>query len=1137
MARLALGAAGAALGAFVGGAAGASWGWTIGMGIGSMLEPQATAHQDGPRLQQVAQQTSVAGASIPRVYGTMRVSGNVIWADDVVEHVAETTTRSSKKGGGKGGGMSASTSEYTYTQSLAVGLAEGPMHCVRRIWADSTLIYDATLGATVASVPGLSWHFYPGDTSQQPDPRIQQWAEARPAFGDNATPAFRGLAYIVFYDFPITAFGNRLPTFSFELAQAGVATDAAPLTSPIAISSWGDFWLQPQMNGPYILYSSVGALSRIDTLTGRVTAQAFIRHDHGHIYDMASCWPGILHNGDILAFADVQGGGQCFLVIDGVSLQVKRVGQAMQLDASTREHLKYADFYCPRFDAPYAFAVYAPFEKVFMVDLNTLALMHVAVNGQGTVTSSPQEMPGYAHAIPPAAPGSYITWANIDDYGRLWYIMGVDYMTTKAGSTYICRLDPLGQRHEAWHVPAEEGGFVAAIIDEYTEALWLMGSPPVAGQTYLTSNGHLYRWSWDSHSLDGITVASPVALDVAFSNIQQVVRTPRFYTSYGGRVYEIDTATGGILKNFGMVGQAVYDPVTHSLVAVGEGYLRIFRLDRTEVSDATVAQIVLDICRECGVTGSEMDTGDLTGLTCSGFARTSVMQARSVLEALQKAYMFDIVESAGKLTCVRRGKEPVRSIPWEDLAAHEEGQEQPEPVHLVRQQEVELPREVIVGYASKAHDYQPGTQRAMRQVGGSLDVAKVDLPLVLEDNQALRIAECLLQAAWVGRTSANVVLSTKHFDLEPGDVITLEDERATHTVRIDKVSFGDPGLLVLELRSDAASAYQSSAVASEAWHLARGIPYVGPSTLAVIDAPLTYPPSSHPELFLAASSPFPGWSGCTVMESDDGGTFWYAVGSLTRSLMGTALSAPDGGVSPGVWDCASELHVTLFGNAALASSDELAVLNGANWALLGNEIIAYKEATRTDASGNIWCLRGLLRGLRGTEWAMSSHMPGDVFLPLPASTVRTVGMDVTDIGQVIKCKPSSLGDIGTDQTRSITFTGANVKPYAPALQTATRSAESVSVSWFYRSRWNAEWRDLVDVALTEADERYDIDVLVGDTKLRTVTIGPERVVTYSLADFQADTNNAQSATLPPLTIRIYQLSPVVGRGYPLTVEV
>lgn len=241
MARLALGAAGAALGAFVGGAAGASWGWTIGMGIGSMLEPQATAHQDGPRLQQVAQQTSVAGASIPRVYGTMRVSGNVIWADDVVEHVAETTTRSSKKGGGKGGGMSASTSEYTYTQSLAVGLAEGPMHCVRRIWADSTLIYDVTPGATVASVPGLSWHFYPGDTSQQPDPRIQQWAEARPAFGDNATPAFRGLAYIVFYDFPITAFGNRLPTFSFELAQAGVATDAAPLTSPIAISSWGDF--------------------------------------------------------------------------------------------------------------------------------------------------------------------------------------------------------------------------------------------------------------------------------------------------------------------------------------------------------------------------------------------------------------------------------------------------------------------------------------------------------------------------------------------------------------------------------------------------------------------------------------------------------------------------------------------------------------------------------------------------------------------------------------------------------------------------------------------------------------------------------------------------------------------------------
>ena len=78
MATLVLSTVGTALGGPVGSAIGA----LIGQSIDQQLLGSSSR---GPRLGDLKVQSSSYGTQIPRVYGTMRVAGTIIWATDLVE--------------------------------------------------------------------------------------------------------------------------------------------------------------------------------------------------------------------------------------------------------------------------------------------------------------------------------------------------------------------------------------------------------------------------------------------------------------------------------------------------------------------------------------------------------------------------------------------------------------------------------------------------------------------------------------------------------------------------------------------------------------------------------------------------------------------------------------------------------------------------------------------------------------------------------------------------------------------------------------------------------------------------------------------------------------------------------------------
>jgi hypothetical protein len=209
MASLVLGIAGSAIGTSLLGAGfsvlgatitGAEIGGAIGAFVGSEIDAALSpgTRVKGPRLSDINIQASTEGAAIPRIFGRIRVAGQILWATKFKEG---TTTSSI---GGKGLGPKVTETDYVYSISFAVGLCAGVATKIGRVWADGTLI----------DLSQYTTRFYSGDESQTADPLIEEIE------GAGNTPTYRGVCYIVFEDMALADFGNRIPQLQFELIRS-----------------------------------------------------------------------------------------------------------------------------------------------------------------------------------------------------------------------------------------------------------------------------------------------------------------------------------------------------------------------------------------------------------------------------------------------------------------------------------------------------------------------------------------------------------------------------------------------------------------------------------------------------------------------------------------------------------------------------------------------------------------------------------------------------------------------------------------------------------------------------------------------------------------------------------------------------
>ena len=1067
MARLVVGAVGAVAGGVIGyytggptGAwQGAAYGWTIGAGVGSLVFPADGKDQYGPRLSDLKVQSATYGIPIPIVYGTSRVAGNAIWITPKKE------TSHEQSSGGKGGGGSSSTT-FTYSQSVAMGICEGPITGISKIWVNGKLVYNP--GSTDADTVTASATFaenmtiYLGSETQVADPVIQA------DVGAANTPSFKGIAYIVFEDFQLADYGNSLPNFEFETSPAELTLHpgwawGANGAGQLGINSYATTRVPTTLYGNKVWkkissgYSAhTLAIATDDTLWGwgandqgqlglddrlnRIIPTQIGTDTWLDIAAGASFSIGIKMSGTLWGWG-VNGDGQVGDNTTGTRQIPVLVGGATVFRQCA-----------------------AGAGTAFAIDY-TNALWAWGNNGYGTTGL------GGAYKVPTKMTGgssweliSVGTWTavGLKVGGSLW-AWGDNSTGAYGNGTTTTSWTPVHIGSAVYNWVSSGSGFVLA-IDDYKK-LWSTGTNSDGqlglGHTTVTRTlTQVGTADWEQ-----VTAGATHALGISFDK--------KLYT--WGANDQGQLGDGTTTRHFSPT--LLTDYITHYASA---GSSMSFTIADHVVGGGTppaivyVDSIITDICSRVGLTAGSINVSALTADVVTGY----VVQrgtARSWISQLMQAYYFDVIESDGIVKFVKRGGSSVISIPEDDLAAHEHGSEMPDQLFITRKQEVELPCEFDIQYKDVGMAYQVGTQIASRIVTDSDNKTSINLAISMTGTKAKQIADVLLFDAWTSRTLFQLATAWKYSYLEPTDVIQVTKDSRTYTVRlVDEDCSG--GIWKRSALMEDATIYTQTIPAAATITTVTTVVGLNSTRLELMDIPILRDSDDGMGVYVAACGSGDGrWPGCSVFRSIDAEVSWQGVLDVkNQSKIGDSTTTLGNFSGGNTFDESNSVTVNMtYGE--LSSVSELLVLAGENTALLGNEVIQFKIATFI--STGVYKLTGLLRGRRGTEWAMGGHTSADRFIVLTPSTTYIMMVDSSEYNTSRSYKGVTFGGVLADAD-SIVFsdTGVASKPYSVVQLAGTFDYEyNLILSWMRRTRIGGSWSNNIDVPIGETSESYQID--------------------------------------------------------------
>lgn len=1060
MAVLALGLAGAGLTSAIG--IGASIGWMGGVMLGNLLFGGKGQNQEGARLSDLSVQTSTYGGAIQMVYGTMRVSGNVIWSTELKE------TRHTQHMG-KGGGGAKSTS-YTYSVSFAVALCAGPVSTVRKIWADTKLIYDASASNTQAmeKYPGVI-RIHAGSEDQQPDSTIEM------ALGSGNVPAYRGLCYLVFTDLQLADFANRIPNISAEIVASGArACDAAIL--PKLPDMFREGGVIDPARGVLLCVNADRAF-KYDLVNNTLTLDVPLGDD---VY------------GDLRG---IDGEGSLYHATDayGVGMHLcKRHPDTLAVVAKTTQRI---GFSASGFVLGDRIFVHRS-RKVYDLDFKLVADLSAWLP--------------YADEAPICADADGRYWQAAADVIRrveLDRVGGADVVewniTAWTGGqrpNIVFWDDTTGHlffkvnaagRIVKWH---PDNGFVAAVENVPLAIGWSLqddGNLPQKGRLWVANGTR-------AALVDLVSMRVETSIDLA-------PFLPTHATHFCG----------------------CYEKFTHSAVIMTDAGQIKYPLERYGADQVSLSSIITDLCERAGLKQTDILTDEISQ-PVHGYVVSRRMAARDAIEPLLGAYFLDAAETDGVLRFIPRGQALAATIPYDDLGAVENnlnGDTPPLRVTETRTQELELPQRIDLTHYDPDRDYQSNTQHAAR-AGNAVttkDRQTVELSLALSADEAARIADKTLTSAWIGRNQFAFNLPPQWLRLDPADVIDVLLPDATLALRLTQVDFGGNNIVACKAVAEDEIAYVSNAKGASVPLASSPIPIAMPIAALVMDLPMLR--DEDDELGLAYSFALKNGGAASLYKSPD---------ALTWSIVGTGSSPPAYGwaasvlaapLSPWSWDEVNKVQIALS-HGTLDGKTALEVLNWSNIGLLGDELIQWRNAALL--SENLYELSGLLRGRRGTEGATSAHKLGERFVVLATDGVYRMAMAATEIGQLAYYKTIPTGGDWDDAAQtSLKFNAASLRCFSPVHIAGSRDASgNLTLAWIRRSRWNGEWLDGIDVPLFEDEESYQIDILNGDKVARTIS-ATTTSATYTAAQQTADFGAAQTA----LSIAIYQINSAIGRGY------
>jgi hypothetical protein len=1000
---------GAVAGFIVGGPPGALAGARYGLLAGAVLFPEELPGITGPRLEDFERAESDPGAPIWKVYGDFAVPGFRMYLGPVTE-LSNTETQ-----GGKGGGGQDVTT-YTYQQTIVLGLCEGPIEGVSRIWENGTLVYDkrpqqvgetddayteriqASNGYELGTVgpfggPGNGFTLYTGTETQTADPQMEI------ELGVGNVPGFRGIAYIVFPERILSDDqGRRHPIYKVEVTHLPSVTyehDFAP--SADGVGDWverGDFDFKTTLN------------------TG-------------------------------------------FTIVDGISNGFSGSGSGR-------------DGAWPTANLPVGFD-----PNRFRL---TARFYWIASGSGGSAGSST-----YLFGIVNPANG-YALAAAVSETNPVGTFAYASAGTSDADQPTNASL------------PVSLAGAETAFAN----------SIPATSDKYHTvelevDNGEC-TLTFDDRELDSFTLTA-------------------------GEIASIANCTRPAILGNSNGNQIVFLSLELNPLA-GQGF--------------PLSEIVESICSDVDLTA--IDVSDLALTHINGYAVSRQMSARSSIEQLRLVGKFDYVESDAELKFVTRGKPIVRTLAPEDLAPRFSNGERLPNVVIRKIQDFELPRQIRLKYLSLAKGYEKSETLSQPRLGtNAANGVTMEVAVSIDEADASELADIAQRDAWAGRHSFEWMCGCDQDELEGADVIGLPADDVVHRVRIMTATDSGPLMRRFTGVRDDDGVYVSVAIATPPIGSDPVVQLLGETSVELLDLPALDEADDNAGLYLAAwrSGSGSGWSGARLHRSIDGGETFDQVATISeQSIVGEVVTAPTGHTS--TWNDATSLVVDVLNEASLSSRTDAAVLSGANTLAVGAHgrwcLIQFANASliATDQ----YELTRLLLGRRGTERHLDAIQPGDRVVLVSGPGIYKVGLQSSQIGQVLVYRGVTIGGSLASAT-DVPFTGAGerLEPFSPVYVRGERDgSDNLTITWIRRDRLEETLPDGIALPLNEASEAYEVDILDDDTSqtvLRTIAGISSPAASYSAAEQTTDFGFPQ----PEISIRVYQLSATTGRGVPAEVVI
>lgn len=1219
MASIVLSAVGSVAGAETGFSYGAQLGGLLGAAVGNQLLGTSKHHFEGARLETLAVQTSTYGRMIPIVFGTVRIAGNMIWSLPLKEIASTTATSTGGKGGVGTRSTSSSSTIYSYYATVAIAICEGEIASLNRVWADSQLL-DMSQGV---------YRIYYGDEAQLPDPLIESYQ------GVGATPAYRGMAYVVIEDFPIGDFGNRIPNFTFEITRrtSQLDVDDAPVeslvTSIMLIPGSGEFVYDTQAEYKITGTSTVGGVVQsgyqvplnVHTVEGK--ANVLVALDQlqdtfpnlewvgvvvnwfGTSMDIGTCevWPCVEYQANVQTSPNdwsVAGFTRATGRLIGNDSGSLRYGgtpdddSIMRLLAELRARgLKI--FFYPQMLMDVAgkpwrgnltgsatnvanFFTKTRGYNAFINYYATMVAGHVDAFAIGTemrdlnaITSSAGVYPAVSQFVSLAATvkttlGSSVKvtyaadWSEYHHTNGGWYNLDPLWASSSIDMVGIDAYFPLSDAVQTdYDVDALRAGWTSGEGYDFYYSDTARTIKVSLSAAYAWKN---ISWWWNNHhvnpdstttswtpgskpiwfteygypSVDGCANEPNVFIDPTSSNSAY----PRFSR---GRVDFMAQRTAIAATEAEWAGSSMvfnkflwtwdarpypYWPDLLDVWADGGNWVTGHWV-QGKLGSSHVAAAVEQLVTRAGLTDARIDTSSIQMLL-DGFVISDRVSARAALEQLMQAYFFSVKESNQSLIAMVRDSTVEATIDVSECIPQKAGSLMV-PYVLTRQEDLVLPQRQEVQFLNRLQLYETNVESAERSTQSATDVASAQFSLVLAESHAQTIAETLLADTWAQRSSFSLQLPMAYAALEPGDVIQLTDNTITHRIRIMQIQIGHPGLLKIAGVIDAADAwdgYIEPTVGSDG-----SLVMPNPKTqLEILDIPaLPVDAQDSMTLRFAACGISDGWKGTTIVRELSSGDDSILLNLDKPATIGSAITVLGAGTTE-VFDEQNTVDIALLGSNTLANADELTVLGGANVAVLGNEVIQFKNALQLSAGS--YRLSGLLRGRLGTESTISSHVIGERFVLLDDNVIPLV-LPVNNYGQSWTLRAVTNGDsLTTGVESAFTISAETLKPLSPVLPLAIRDATSgdITLTWVRRARIDGGLRDYVDVPLMEQVELYDVAVMSGGAAVRTWQPSSPSIV-YTSANQLTDFGSAPSS----LAVSITQRSGLIGPGKPLTATI